>query len=107
MRVKGLGSQSRKRVDFSKAELCTSVYLNKRQLGIKYLVSVSEGKVKLAIFLHVLPGAQFMLCHLLKLNFLHFQAWKKIDNSTKFQAEEFFGCCGFESNNRNATNFDG
>jgi hypothetical protein len=26
-----------------------------------------------------------------------FQAWQTVDNDTKFTAEKYFGCCGFEN----------
>ena len=35
------------------------------------------------------------------------QAWNTVDNNTKFTAENYFGCCGFNSNDPNATDFDG
>jgi len=35
------------------------------------------------------------------------KAWQKVDNTTKFTAENYFGCCGFEDGNVTSPTFDG
>jgi len=35
------------------------------------------------------------------------KAWKGVDNTTKFTAENYFGCCGFEDGNVTSPTFDG